>query len=42
MSIIELKALAFDIQQEILRSQNNLQLVGKELENKLKEEPIES
>jgi len=37
MSIVELKALAFDIQQDIARSQNNLQIVGQEIEKRLKD-----
>ena len=37
MSLTELKALAFDIQQDIARSQNNLQIVGQEIEKRLKD-----
>ena len=38
MSLVELKALAFDVQQDIARSQNNLQIVGLEIDKRLKEE----
>lgn len=37
MSLVELKALAFDVQQDIARSQNNLQIVGQEIEKRLKD-----
>ncbi len=40
ISLIELKALAFDVQQEVVRSQNNLNILGAEIDKRLKEQPI--
>lgn len=37
MSVTELKALAFDTQQDMARLQNNLQLIGQQIEKKMKE-----
>jgi len=38
MTIIELKAMAFDIQQDIQRLNQNFQIIGQRLEAKMKEE----
>jgi len=38
MSVIELKALLFDLDQDIKKLQNDYQIVGKQLEKKVAEE----
>ena len=38
MSVTELKALAFDLQQDMNRLQGNLQIVAQQIEKKAKEE----